>query len=162
MLWQEQAKIHVNSGTEVGLFFNAFTPQLHAKGFYRWVVLAWYHAHGLTVQPVTPSRPSIRVGSTAYNTVPSPAELPSPSETSLSIITQPYITLQVLKNAKEAGIPAVWLQPGSFDQEGLEYAVREFNAGIGGPGGGGGEGWCVLVDGEDAMSRAKEAQKEKL
>ena len=116
----------------------------------------------MNVQPVTPSRSTIRAGNTVYNTVSSPSELLSPEDTSLSIITQPHITLQVLKEAKLAGIPAVWLQPGSFDPEGFEYAIKEFKAAIGGPGGGGQEGWCVLVDGEDAMFRAKEVHSEKL
>lgn len=48
----------------------------------------------------------------------------------------------------------MWLQPGSFNDEGLAYAKREFKAGIGGDGGRGGEGWCVLFDGEDAMRAA--------
>ena len=43
----------------------------------------------------------------------------------------------------------MWLQPGSFDQEGLAFAKREFDAGIGG--GNGGEGACVLVSGEEGM-----------
>jgi hypothetical protein len=86
--------------------------------------------------------------------VTSVSALPSPAETSISIITPPAATLKVLQEAKEAGVRAVWLQPGSFDDAGLEYARREFNAGIGGEGGRGGEGWCVLVDGEAAMKVA--------
>lgn len=59
------------------------------------------------------------------------------------------------------GVRAVWLQPGSFDDEGLEYARKEFKAGIGGAGGRGGEGWCVLVDGDEARAMARE-EKERL
>ena len=125
-------------------------------------ILAWYHAHSLPVTPLNPSRPSITVGKTQYPTVASPSELLHPTETGLSIITQPSVTKQLLKEAKEAGVRAVWLQPGSFDPEGLEYAVREFKAGVGGEGGGGGEGWCVLIDGEEAMSYAGEEGKERL
>lgn len=62
--------------------------------------------------------------------------------------------MKVLQEAKAAGIPAVWLQPGSFDDEGLEFAMKEFKAAVGGPGGRGHEGWCVLVDGERAMKAA--------
>lgn len=94
-----------------------------------------------------------------YTTFPSPSSLPFPTETSLSIITQPSITLQILREAKAVGIPAVWLQPGSFDEEGLEYAKREFVAAIGGDGGRGESGWCVLVDGENALHEAKEDQE---
>ena len=57
------------------------------------------------------------------------------------------------------GIKAVWLQPGTFDDEVLKYAREEFEAGIGGDGGDGSEGWCVLVDGEKGLRAAgKEAK----
>jgi len=46
------------------------------------------------------------------------------------------------------------LQPGSFDRDILDYAKNNFKAGVGGDGGHGGEGWCVLVDGEDALRAA--------
>lgn len=126
-------------------------------------MLAWYHARSLNVQPVTPSRSSIKVSSTDYPTVSSPSALPCPQETSLSIITPPSITLNVLREAKKAGIPAVWLQPGSFDDEGLKFAKQEFVAAIGGEGGMGDEGWCVLVDGDEGLRRARDIdQKERL
>lgn len=60
----------------------------------------------------------------------------------------------MLREAKEAGIQAVWLQPGAFDDEVLAYAKKEFAAAIAGKGGGGGEGWCVLVDGEEGLRLA--------
>ncbi|KAL8731429.1 MAG: hypothetical protein Q9166_003404 [cf. Caloplaca sp. 2 TL-2023] len=132
------------------------------KSKFGYKVLAWYHSRQLPVQPVTPSRPFIQVASTNYSTIPSVADLSSPVETSLSIVTQPHITLEVLQEAKEAGISCVWMQPGSFDNEGLEYAKKEFKAVVGGNDGRGGEGWCVLVDGDDAKSRAKEDKQEKL
>ena len=126
-------------------------------------VLAWYQSRSLPVQPITPSTSTIKVSSTEYTTIASPSELSHPTKTSLSIITQPSITLQVLREAKQAGVPAVWLQPGSFDEEGLQYAKREFKAGVGGNEEHGGEGWCVLVDGDWAREAAQEdAQKEKL
>lgn len=71
------------------------------------------------------------------------------------MITPPAVTKQLLKDAKEAGISAVWLQPGSFDSEVLEYAKANFKAAIGGDGGGGSEGWCVLVDGEEGLRLAE-------
>lgn len=76
-------------------------------------MLAWYHARQLPVQPVTPARPLISVGSTDYLTVPSVKELQFASDISLSIVTQPYITLKILQEAKEAGIKSVWMQPGT-------------------------------------------------
>lgn len=64
------------------------------------------------------------------------------------------MTQKVLEEAKSLGIKAVWLQPGSFNDEILAYAKKEFEAGVGGAGGAGSEGWCVLVDGEKAMKDA--------
>ena len=66
------------------------------------------------------------------------------------------MTRQVLEEAKKAGVKAVWLQPGSFDEEGMRFAKENFESAVGGYDDGtiGGEGWCVLVDGEDAMDKA--------
>lgn len=64
------------------------------------------------------------------------------------------MTIKVLEEAKKVGIKAVWLQPGTFDEEVLAFAKREFEAGIGGDGGMGSEGWCVLVDGEKGLKAA--------
>ncbi|KAI9774528.1 MAG: hypothetical protein M1840_002775 [Geoglossum simile] len=125
-------------------------------------VLAWYLDHALPVTPINPRAASITISGIAHPTVPSVSALPSPEETSVSIITPPAVTLAVLREAKAAGVPAVWLQPGSFDSEGLAYAKKEFKAGVGGAGGMGGEGWCVLVDGEDGMSAASQELAGKL
>ena len=97
------------------------------------------------------------VGRKQYDTVPTPSKLPDPKHTSLSVITPPPITAKVLEDAKKAGVRAVWLQPGSFTDEEMDYALKEFpGAAVGGfsPGTVGGEGWCVLVDGEAAMKTA--------
>ncbi|KAF1982703.1 NAD(P)-binding protein [Aulographum hederae CBS 113979] len=116
-------------------------------------VLQWYLLHSLPVTPLNPRVPTVSVRSTTYNTVASPASLPSPTETALSVITPPKVTLALLKEAKEAGIKAVWLQPGTFDDEVLEFARQGFEAAIAGMEEGtvGDEGWCVLVDGEDGL-----------
>lgn len=99
--------------------------------------------------------------------MPSLRDLPSPRETAVSIITPPPVTLKVLEEAKNLGIPAVWLQPGTFDDEVLAFARqgegeaaesevdgKGFKAVVAGFGGGtrGGEGWCVLVDGEKGLN----------
>ena len=92
-----------------------------------------------------------------HQTVASPAKLADPTHTSLSVITPPPVTAQLLREAKEAGVAAVWLQPGSFTDKELEFAVDAFpGAAIGGFARGtvGGEGWCVLVDGDAAMKAA--------
>lgn len=54
------------------------------------------------------------------------------------------------------GIPAIWLQPGTFDDEVLKFALADgaFEAVVYGEGGRGSEGWCVLVDGEKALKDA--------
>lgn len=80
--------------------------------------------------------------------------MPHPSETAVSIITPPKVTQKVLEEAKKLGIKAVWLQPGAFDDKVLEFATESFEAAVGGDGGRGSEGWCVLVDGERAAKAA--------
>ncbi|KAF1830721.1 NAD(P)-binding protein [Decorospora gaudefroyi] len=116
-------------------------------------IFAWYLQHSLPATPLNPRCPTVTILRRDHATVPSPAALHDPpaSSYSLSVITPPAVTKGLLKEAKEAGIPAVWLQPGSFDSEVLEYARANFRAAIGGEGGGGGEGWCVLVDGEEGL-----------
>lgn len=84
----------------------------------------------------------------------------------MSIITPPHVTRKILEEAKALGVPAVWLQPGTFDDEVLAFARRGegeageseidgkgFKSVVAGFGGGtvGGEGWCVLVDGERGL-----------
>ncbi|KAF2743423.1 NAD(P)-binding protein [Sporormia fimetaria CBS 119925] len=117
-------------------------------------VFAWYLTHSLPVTPINPRASSVEVLSKSHQTKASPLELQDPSSYSLSVITPPSVTKKLLKEAKEAGIPAVWLQPGSFDAEVLEYARTQFKAAIAGEGGRGGEGWCVLVDGEGGLKAA--------
>ncbi|CAG8072127.1 unnamed protein product [Penicillium salamii] len=117
-------------------------------------ILAWYHQHSLPVTPLNPRAAQITLPSRAYDTVPSPAALPSPKQTSLSVVTPPAVTLQVLQEAHSVGIPAVWLQPGTFDDAVLDFAHSHFEAVIAGDGGQGGEGWCVLVDGDEGLESA--------
>ncbi|KAF2714190.1 NAD(P)-binding protein [Pleomassaria siparia CBS 279.74] len=115
-------------------------------------VFAWYLRHSLPVTPINPRSPTITVLSSTHDTAASPSQLlPDPASYSLSVITPPAVTKQLLKEAKEVGVKAVWLQPGSFDDEVLEYARTEFKSAIAGDGGDGGEGWCVLVDGEEGL-----------
>ncbi|KAF3007329.1 hypothetical protein E8E14_006385 [Neopestalotiopsis sp. 37M] len=122
-------------------------------------IFAWYTQHSIAATPINPGSASIDVGPQSYATKPSLSALPNPKETSVSIITPPFATLKVLKEAKELGIPAVWLQPGTFDEEVLKYARATGDDGYGGhvvagDGGRGYEGWCVLVDGEKGLKAA--------
>ena len=92
-----------------------------------------------------------------YDTVPDLAALPNPKLTSVSIITAPSITIKVIDEAKKLGIPAVWIQPGAFDDQVLKSALADgaFKSVVYGEGGRGHDGWCVLVDGEKAMREAE-------
>lgn len=105
--------------------------------------------------PVNPGSPSVTVGGKDYDTVPNVGALPNPKETGVSIITHPAVTINVLKEAKEAGIPSVFLQPGTFDDDVLKFALADgtFESVVYGfgPGTRGSEGWCVLVDGEKSL-----------
>ena len=126
-------------------------------------IFAWYLNHDIPAIPLNPSCSSVTVRGQQYNTVAAPTKLSDPKQTSLSVITPPPVTAKVLEDAKKAGVRAVWLQPGSFTDNEMDYALKEFpGAAIGGYSAGtvGGEGWCVLVDGEAAM-RAAAADRKK-
>ncbi|MCJ1358973.1 MAG: hypothetical protein MMC33_008973 [Icmadophila ericetorum] len=114
-------------------------------------VLDWYTTHSLPATPLNPKTPFITLHSNNQSipTVPSVSSLPHPSETGLSIITPPAVTKKILQDAKDMGITAVWLQPGTFDDEVMAFAQESFESVVGGDEEGtvGGEGWCVLVDG---------------
>ncbi|TVY31346.1 Acetate--CoA ligase [ADP-forming] I subunit alpha, partial [Lachnellula subtilissima] len=114
-------------------------------------IFTWYTTHSLPVTPINPTAPSITANSKAYPTVTSLSQLPDPASTAVSIITPPKVTKKVLEEAKGLGVKSVWLQPGTFDDEVMAYARKEFENAVGGDGGGGGEGWCVLVDGGKAL-----------
>ncbi|KAK5708728.1 hypothetical protein LTR17_020438 [Elasticomyces elasticus] len=96
-------------------------------------IFAWYLAHGLHAVPVNPTCSSITVRRKDFDTVASPLKLNDPRNTGLSVITPPPVTAQLLREAKQAGIKAVWLQPGSFTDKELDYATKEFpGAAVGG------------------------------
>ncbi|KAL6243487.1 hypothetical protein RBB50_009479 [Rhinocladiella similis] len=135
------------------------------KSKFGYRILAWYHVHSLPVTPINPNRPSIALPSKTYSTVPSVSALPDPATTALSFLTPPAVTRKVLEEAKSSGVRAVWLQPGSFDDQDLKYAKENFESAIGGfeSGTTGGEGWCVLVDGEESLRAAgKDIVRQKL
>lgn len=122
-----------------------------------YTVLAWYNQRSLPVTPLNPRSPTISLPSQTYSTVPSPSSLPDPSQTSLSVVTPPAVSLSLLQEAHSAGIPAVWLQPGTFDDAVLQFAKKHFKAVVAGDGGRGSEGWCVLVDGDEGLEAARRA-----
>ncbi|CZT03606.1 uncharacterized protein RCO7_07657 [Rhynchosporium graminicola] len=130
-------------------------------------IFTWYTHAPLPVTPINPTSPSIRafppypaLEIQTYPTLPNLSSLSNPTQTSVSIITPPTVTMKVLEEAKQLGVKGVWLQPGSFDDEILEWALREWpESAVGGDGGRGGEGWCVLVDGERAAKAAGKTLK---
>lgn len=87
-------------------------------------------------------------------TVKSINELTNPTETSISIITPPKVTLQVLKDAKKISIQHVWIQPGGEDKVVYDF-VKENSDSIhvvlGGP--------CILVDGPSLLKASLEAKR---
>lgn len=119
-------------------------------------VFAWYLAHNLPVTPINPTSPHVTVQGKDYPAVKNLSALPNPKTTGVSIITHPAITIDVLKEASQVGIPSIWLQPGTWDDEVLKFAKEagRFEAVVYGEGGRGHDGWCVLVDGEKAMKDA--------
>lgn len=128
-------------------------------------IFVWYLDHNLSAIPLNPTTPTVTVQSSGkeYPTLASPSKLPNPKQTSLSVITPPAVTAKLLEEAKEAGVMAVWLQPGSFTEKELAYAMKEFpGAAVGGFAEGtvGREGWCVLVDGDEAMDGAAKLKRQ--
>lgn len=73
---------------------------------------------GYTVLPVNPKEDAIEELPVAHSV----AELAKPVDI-LVVVTPPPVTLGVLRQAAEAGLPAVWLQDGSFDDAVLELAA---------------------------------------
>jgi len=73
-------------------------------------IFAWYLNHDLPAVPLNPTCSAVTVQRKEYETVPDPSKLANATETSLSVITPPAVTMSLLQSAKEAGIRAVWLQ----------------------------------------------------
>ncbi|KAI2470978.1 NAD(P)-binding protein [Annulohypoxylon bovei var. microspora] len=169
----------MSSDSTVKAFFNS--PQFAVVGAstnpakFGHKVFTWYHAHSLPVTPINPASASIETAFGVHATVKSLADLPDPEHTSLSVITPAPVTLNVLKEAKKLGIPAVWLQPGTWDEAVIAFARGSSpsdsgedddvdddeadaagyrGAVVAGDGGSGHGGWCVLVDGERGLRAA--------
>ncbi|KLO15368.1 NAD(P)-binding protein [Schizopora paradoxa] len=106
-------------------------------------VLRWYQARELDVTPVHPKEQELE----GVKTVSQLSELPSPSETSVSIITPPKVTLSILQAAQSLEVPALWLQPGAEDDSVKAYIKDtpglEDKVILGGP--------CILVQGDGVI-----------
>lgn len=102
-------------------------------------ILKWYQARNLDITPVHPKETELEGVATVSNL----AGLPSPASTSVSIVTPPKVTLNILKEAKELKVPALWLQPGAEDETVADFIKENGLAGqviYGGP--------CLLVEGD--------------
>jgi len=106
-------------------------------------VLKWYQARELDVVPVHPKEQELE----GVKAVSQLSELPSPKETSVSIITPPKVTLSILQAAHSLGVPALWLQPGAEDADVRAYIQAtpglEDKVILGGP--------CILVQGDGVI-----------
>lgn len=73
---------------------------------------------GFTVLPVNPREATI-AGLPAY---PSLEAVPGPVHL-VNVVTPPAVTRGVLEDVARLGLPAVWLQDGSFDDDVLAYCA---------------------------------------
>ncbi|MBZ5638342.1 MAG: CoA-binding protein [Acidobacteriia bacterium] len=73
---------------------------------------------GYTVLPVNPKEDLVEGLSVAHSI----GELEKPVDI-LVMVTPPPATLRLMKEAADAGLSAVWLQDGSFDDAVLEFAA---------------------------------------
>jgi hypothetical protein len=83
------------------------------------IIVRYLAAKGYTVLPVNPRQPEI-AGIPAY---PNLAAVPAPIHI-VNVVTHPDVTMGVLEEASRLGLPAVWLQDGSYDEAVLEAAAR--------------------------------------
>lgn len=83
------------------------------------IIVRNLRSKGYTVVPVNPREPMVE-GIPAFRSV---RDLDAPVDL-LVIVTPPPATLRILGEAAEAGVPAVWLQDGSFDAAVLEFARK--------------------------------------
>jgi len=96
-------------------------------------VLRCYLQHHLTVYPVNP-RAKVIEGVTCYEDIKSlPAEVKS-----ISVITPPAITEQIVKDAIDKGILNIWMQPGAESDAAIK-ACKDANINVIA------DGSCILV-----------------
>jgi predicted CoA-binding protein len=96
-------------------------------------VLQCYLQKGKTVVPVNPKEREIE----GLPCVASVAELPDEVQ-SISVITPPAVTEQVVKAAAARGIRNVWMQPGAESAVALDFCRQQGINVIG-------DGSCILV-----------------
>lgn len=77
------------------------------------------------------------------------SELKDPRNTSVSVITPPKVTLDILGEAEALGVPSLWLQPGAFDDR-VMHRVKELEGKINVIA----QGRCILVEGSEDLAIA--------
>ena len=83
------------------------------------IIVRYLAAKGYTVLPVNPRQSEI-AGLPAF---PNLAAVPGPVHI-VNVVTHPDVTKGVLEEASRLGLPAVWLQDGSWDEAVLDAAGR--------------------------------------
>jgi len=74
-------------------------------------------ASGRSVYPLNPTQTEVE----GYSAFASIADLPAVPE-SLSIVTPPHVTRDVVKQAIAAGVKNLWMQPGAEDEQASQVA----------------------------------------
>jgi len=74
-------------------------------------------ASGRTVYPLNPTAAEVE-GQPAYGSI---ADLPVVPE-SVSLVTPPHVSREVIRQAIAAGVKNIWMQPGAEDAQGAELA----------------------------------------
>ncbi len=90
-------------------------------------------ASGRTAYPLNPSAPEVE----GHQAFPSISDLPKVPE-SLSVLTPPLVTYEIIQQAIAAGVKNLWMQPGAEDEQTSQLAR---DAGINVTD----DGSCVLV-----------------
>ncbi|KAJ7457281.1 NAD-P-binding protein [Mycena galericulata] len=80
---------------------------------------------GMDVVPINPFIPE----SQGVPCLHSLSDLADPARTAISVVTQPAVTLQILRQAHDLGIFAVWLQPGAEDDAVLNFIASANSTG---------------------------------
>jgi predicted CoA-binding protein len=93
-----------------------------------------YLRHNMKAYPINPRLEKIE-GNAVYKTLESIPE----KVTSISVITPPAVTEQVVDDAIKFGIKNIWMQPGAENQAAIEKAEKAgVNVIHGGP--------CILIE----------------
>ncbi|PIA14196.1 CoA-binding protein [Coemansia reversa NRRL 1564] len=115
-------------------------------------VLCWYLNKRLPVTPINPTAHSIEglpcaksLAELCSNSTDVSAEM---SGISVSVITPPHVSEQILRQAATLGIRHVWFQPGS-EPESLNALATELGVTVtgGGP--------CILVHSQSLLDQAR-------